>query len=153
MVRTYECTRDVLDHARSFHQELHKIYQSLADEAKQARVRMLLDYLSRHEANLEANLADFEAEASNKILDTWFKFVPSETRLREIQQLQLEPEMSIPDIVNVALSLDDCLVSLYRDVAEVSVSLEVKEVFNNLLEQEEQEKHRLARNALMVEDL
>lgn len=153
MVQTYETTRDVLDHARAFHGELGKLYERLAGEAQQERVKMLLNYLSRHEEHLEEGLAQYEEGASKRILDTWFKYVPGEDRLRECQSIQLERDMSVDDVVAVALRLDTCLLDLYKEMADTAVSQEVKDVFTNLLDMEEQEKHKLARNTLLLQDL
>ncbi len=37
---------------------------------------MLLDYLSRHEKHREETLAKYEEEASKKVMETWFKYIP-----------------------------------------------------------------------------
>ena len=153
MVKTYECVRDVLDHAKAFHGELKEKYDALEHEASAPRVKMLLDYLSRHEAHLQESLSDFEEDASAQILDTWFKYVPSEAQLQQISQIKLDEDMSIRDVVETALRMDNLLVDLYRDVAEVAVTDDVKAVFTNLLALEEREKHRMVRNSLMAEDL
>ena len=152
-MKTYERTRDVLDHARTFHNELRKAYQKLSSETEKERIRMLLDYVSRHEEHLEESLTAYEARASKKVLDTWFKYVPEEDKLQNVQDLKLEPDMSIDDIIDVTLRMDNCLVDLYKEMAEAAVSQEVKEVFTNLLNMVEQEKHKLVRNALHLKDI
>lgn len=153
MTKTFERTQDVLDHARIFHNELRRLYEQLSTETEKERVRMLLDYLSRHEEHLEESLAAYEEGASKRVLDTWFKYVPAEDKLEKFRDVKLEPDMSVDDVVDVALRMDDCLVDLYKEMAEVAVSQEVKEVFTNLLEMEEQEKHKLVRNALQLKEI
>ena len=49
----FETTKDVLDHARDFHRQLSDHYAQLRDKAERERVKMLLDYLSRHEKHLD----------------------------------------------------------------------------------------------------
>ena len=152
-MKSFERTQDVLDHARAFHKELQRLYQQLSTETEKERVKMLLEYLSRHEEHLEQSLSAYEAGASKRVLDTWFKYVPQEDKLQKFRDVKLEPEMSVDDVIEVALQMDNCLVDFYKDMAEVAVSQEVKEVFTNLLEMEEQEKHKLVRNALQLKEI
>lgn len=152
-MKTFERTQDVLDHARTFHNELRRLYEQLSTETQKERVKMLLEYLSRHEAHLEESLAAYEAGASKRVLDTWFKYVPQEDKLKEFQDVKLEPDMSIDDVVDVALRMDNCLVEFYKDMATMAVIPEVKEVFTNLLEMEEREKHKLVRDALQLKEI
>ena len=153
MVKTYERTQDVLDHARAFHSKLSELYENLAEEAQQERVKMLLTYLSRHEEHMEESLAGYEEGASRSILDTWFKYIPGEAKLLQCEGITLEPDMSVDDIVAAALRMDNCLVDLYKEMAATAVSQEVKEVFANLLRMEEQQQHKLVRNTLLLQDI
>ena len=153
MVKTYERTQDVLDHVRAFHDDLGKRYEQLSSESQQERIKMLLNYLGRHERHLEECLADYEETASRGILETWFKFVPQEARLLKLDDMKLTPDMSVDDIVDVALRMDNCVVELYRELADISVSQQVKDVFTNLLTMEEEQKHKMIRNTLMLNDL
>ena len=152
-MKTFERTQDVLDHARTFHNELRRLYEQLSTETQKERVKMLLEYLSHHEKHLEQSLAAYEESASERVLDTWFKYVPQEDKLKEFQDVKLEPDMSIDDVVDVALRMDNCLVEFYKDMAEVAVIPEVKEVFTNLLAMEEKEKRKLVRDALRLKEI
>jgi rubrerythrin len=152
-LKAFERTRDVLEHARVFHKQLSELYHQLEGKAERERVRMLLDYLSRHEKHLDESLASYEEEASRMVLDTWFQYTPEADTSQLLAQIKLQPGMSVSDVVRVALRLDDYLVDLYRSMAEHSDIPEVREVFTNLLDMERQEKHQAARNALRLDEM
>jgi len=46
----YGQAKGIIDAGRAFHQRASTFYQQLHDKAEGARVKMLLDYLVRHEA-------------------------------------------------------------------------------------------------------
>lgn len=150
---TFEQTRDVLDHARSFHHQVAELYQRLEDRVEKERVQMLLDYLQRHEKHLEQSLADYEDEASKWILDAWFQYTLEEDPSDLLSSVEIREDMSVDDVVRLALRLDDYLIDLYRNMAERADLPEVREVFANLLELEQQDEHQIARNALRLDEM
>lgn len=152
-MKNFEQTRDVLDQVRDFHRQVSELYHRLADEAGKERIKMLLDYMSRHEQNMEESLKEYEDEASEMILNTWFQFVPDDSILKSVQDIQLQPDMSVEDVISLALRLDDILIDLYKRMVEEAEIPEVQEVFQNLLEMENQEKHLSVRNSLSVDDI
>ena len=60
----YVQVRDLLEQAARFHADLAAFYHRLPGEAGQQRVKLLLDYMSTHEANLKDSLDTFDEEAS-----------------------------------------------------------------------------------------
>ena len=60
--------------------------------------------------------------------------------------------MSVDDVVDLGMRIDDCLIAIYAELAEAAKSSEVKRVFLNLWEMENKEKRQLARNAPRVLD-
>ena len=65
----YKKTRDILDRARTFHNNISERYRTLSVAAEKEKVKMLLDYLSRHEKNLAKSLEEYEEDASREILE------------------------------------------------------------------------------------
>ena len=149
----FEQTRDVLEHARDFHAKLARFYHSLADEAQQERLKLLLDYISRHEQHLGESLDQFEDDATTKLLDTWIDFSQDSEILRFPADISIEPDMTVDQVIEIAMKMDECLVQLYRQLVAHTDVPEVREVFENLLALEEGEKHRIARQALGVKDI
>ena len=144
----YKRTKDLLDRARLFHKRLGELYKRLETVSKQEQVKMLLDYMSRHEKHLTESLSKYEEEASRRVMDYWYKYTPNNKSCENLENIELRPDMTIDDVISLAMRMDECLVELYRSVAENAESEEVKEIFNSLLEMEKQEKVELLRNAL-----
>lgn len=131
----FEQVRDVIDRARRFHHEIAEFYRQLEDHADKEKVKLILQYLERHELMLEGKLKDFEDDAGANILDTWFKYAPNEEIQKIIAQLVVKDDMSPPEVVNMALKLDDAMLNLYRQAADNAAVDEVRDVFNNLFEE------------------
>ncbi len=142
--------RQLLDRARDVHHDLSERYEHLSRTAEGERVRLLLEYMSRHEDYLEQCLAQYEEDAEGHVLDYWMRFEP-EMDLSECGVLT--PDMSIAEVITVALRLDECLVRFYRQIAENATSVEVRELFVRLTALEKREELLKVRNAIEMEDL
>jgi len=149
----FERTRDVLDHVRAFHERVSSFYENLADEANQQRTRMILDYMSRHEKHLQESIGRYEEDAAKEILDTWFQYSPEEDLLVRLTDIEVTHDMSVDDVVGIAMRLDDSLIELYGELEESALSENVKDLFSNLLELEKQEEHKIARTGLEAKTL
>ena len=140
--------RDIIDHTKAFHKRLSEFYQDLADHEEAVRVKLLLDYIVRHEKHLEKALADYEESASTQILDTWFQFSQDESTLKSPEDIQIKPDMSLEDVIRMGLELDGQVIRVYEDAAANADVPEVRRVFKYLLELEKHEEHHLVRAAL-----
>ncbi len=144
----YKKTGDIIDRAREFHGKLADLFHTFSESAEKETVRMLLDYLGRHERHLELSLAQYEESASKQILETWFKYEPERATARCIDGVKFSPSMSIEEVTKMVLQLDDCLINLYREAAHNAQSQEVREVFRSLLEMEREEEIQVMRRAV-----
>ena len=149
----FEQVRDILDHAREFHKRLGEFYQNLADHEEAARIKMLIEYLGKHEKLLEQGMVNFEESVSKQILDTWFQFTQDKTILKLPKAMDIKSHMSVEDVIRIGLELDNRLIEFYKDAAENSEVPELKEVFNNLLEMEQEEERHLVRAVLDSSDI
>jgi hypothetical protein len=107
-----------------------------------------LEYLSRHEAHLDVCLAQFEEHTSAAILDTWIQYVPELDELAGLAEISLGPAMSIEQVVDLALSLDETLVGFYAQLRDQSDSAEVRELFEGMLRLEQVDEITLRKQAL-----
>lgn len=149
----YQTVKDVVDHSRQLHQQISSIYKKLSEEQSQSRVAMLLDYLKRHEDHLEESLHQFENDKSQKVLESWFQYAPDQNIAEVLNEIQVTDHMTTDEVVTMALKLDDYFIDLYQDMVDHSSSNAVKDVFQNLLEMEQQEKIRVAKTALQLNDI
>ena len=144
----FDQTKDVLGHAREFHQKLSVFYEDLKESAGKERTRALLDYMSRHEQYLVDCLAQYEEQVSDNVLDSYFKYGSESAKLTDIADFEIKPEMEFEDVLAAAMHFDACLVDFYREMAQRSLSGKVREVFENLLVMEQHEQIELSKQAL-----
>jgi hypothetical protein len=123
----------------------------MGNVAEQPRVKLLADYMARHEKILERSLAKFEEGASRGVLNTWFKNAPSVATGKCFEGVEIKPDMNIEDVIRIALKLDDCLLELYRSMADAAMAKDVKELFDQLLKAEMREERLTVRSALEME--
>lgn len=148
----YQTVKDVLEHARQLHKQITSFYKQLANRQHQERVKMLLDYLVRHETHLEQMLSRFEQDKDQTIWNEWFQFAPDDKLQQALTGAVVHADMSVDEVISLALQLDDYFINMYRDMAVNASSASVKAVFENLLAFEEQEKIRTVRTALELND-
>lgn len=149
----YKTVKDVVDYSRKLHLQISKLYQEISQKQTQERVKMLLDYLQRHEAHLEKSLNQFEHDKSQKVLESWLQYAPDQNISDVLETIEINDHMTTDEVIEMALKLDDYFIVLYTDMVENASSSAVKAVFQNLLEMEQQEKIRTAKTALTINDM
>lgn len=149
----YGQAKEILNYAREFHNKVSEFYQQLADKAQSARVKLLLDYMVRHEKHLERSLKQFEDTISSKALDAWYQYSKEQRTFLPLDALKYSPVMTVDDVMKIGSTIDNCLIASYKGVADTAANTEVREIFKNLLQMEEQEKHIKARLVLGINDM
>ncbi|WP_430933936.1 hypothetical protein [Saccharicrinis sp. 156] len=152
-MKAYKQTFEIIDYARLFHKKLNDFYEQLHEKSEKQRVKMLLEYLSKHEKHREETLANYEKEASEKVMDTWFKYVPGNISSECLEKMVIKPDMSVDEVVDSALLMNNCLIKLYKGLIEETKIDEVKEVFISLLKRIEKEERDLVRDATRLKDI
>jgi hypothetical protein len=149
--------RGIIDHARQFHKQVGAYYHHLADHSERERLRLLLEYMSRHEERLEAALADYEGAAPAKILDTWLQSANEtdafKTACDKLRTVKIDSSSDVDDIMQLGVELSDCLIGVYRDLAQRAEPDSVQQVFENLLHMEEKAQRQFVRDAERLADL
>ncbi len=148
----YVQVRDLLKQVRDFHGQMAGYFEGLSTQAEKARVRLLLEYMSSHETNLQSSLAAFDEDASRAVLDTWVDCRHCEEIIATCEQTPIEPKLSVEGVAQVAMDVDACLLHFYEEVAKKANSESVREVFRNMISMEQAELRQLARNALSAMD-
>jgi len=88
-----------------------------------------------------------------KAMDAWYQYAQEQCILETFDVSQYSEDMTAEMVMEIGLNIDSCLVASYKGMAEGATSAEVREVFENLLLMEEQEKHKLARIALEIDTM
>lgn len=149
----FKTAKDLLAQAAALHEGLAAYYQRLAGESSREKVKLLLDYLSRHERNLAAELARYNEAASRGVLDAWLNHELDGEFLKCVPPAQPVADLDINALIDLAIQLDDCIIDLYQLVAMQCQLPEAREAFVNLVAQEREEKKRMVRQAMRLNDL
>lgn len=149
----YQTVRDIIDHSKRLHHDLGEFYRSLEDKVQSDRVKMLLNYLARHEEHIEESLKKYTLDANQNLWDEWFQFGPDEKLTDLVSELKFAATHNLDEVVKMALAVDDYFIDLYKKLSINASSEKVRELFVNLVEMEELEKTRTVRSALELSDM
>ncbi len=149
----YGQAKEILNYARDFHLQVGEFYQQLADKAESSRVKLLLDYMIRHEKHLERALKDYEQGISTQALNAWYQYSKEQRTFKPLDAMKYSKLMTVEDVMAIGTTIDNCLITSYKGVAETATTPEIREIFDNLLQMEEQQKHVKARIALGINDM
>lgn len=145
--------REFIDFGKHIHGAARALYDDLNDESARGRVKMLLDFLVRHEQHMEETLSRFGKETRSGILEGWLEYSPELDVDAVIHSCDLPESPSTDDILQAALTFDDALVALYREVAGKANDARTKAFFRDLLNLEEREQIQVARAAMSMADM
>lgn len=149
---SYSTVGDILQYSKDLHVHARKLYEQLKDSSQRERVDMMLDLLSEHEKTLGAQVADLHGSASKAVLNEWHQFEPKKIEEVLVNCQALNSEMSVDNLVDVALKIDDFMIDFYRQIASEATSRATREIFTNLIQLEENEKMQIVRASLSAYD-
>lgn len=138
---------DFLREAEAFHEELHRLYESLEHEAFREDVKALLTYMSVHQEAIARCLRDYERGAGRKVLDAWFKVAPDVTHPTEWRRLELRPDTTPSEVVAYAMKMDASLMAMYETLLREAVSQDLRDALQNILDIEQREEVKLLRTS------
>lgn len=149
---SYSTVRDILGYSQKVHQHASALYEQLREETQRERVDMMLKLLSHHEEGLAAAVADFRDSSRSRILEEWHQFEPEDIGDLLSECRAIHPDISVDELVMIALKVDEFLIGVYRQLSAEASSSEARELFENLAVSEEAEKIRTVRAALSAGD-
>jgi rubrerythrin len=132
--------------AAEFHKDLREFYERKSREVLSPEVETLLQYLSRHEGSLAEIIEAYEDDAPPEILDAWFKVAPELRAVKQPADLEFAPDATVDEVIDKALEMDESLISVYRMLIRQAVPERLREVLQNLVEDEEREEKRLLKS-------
>jgi len=155
-VTSFKKNEDLLAHIKHFHEQLSQFYESLREATDKPRVEILVEYLRRKKENFEESIREYHDDTgSENVLKRWFKYLPElqEQIDNEIAKFEIKPDITVDEVVEMTMSFNDFLIEIYGHVAERSNNDDVQKLFTRLLEREEREKRRLAKDVALFKDI
>jgi hypothetical protein len=152
-MKTFQQTRDVLENSIDFHSRTSLLYADLAEKTVNERAKLLLNYMSIHEAELMNNQKMFNKGASKKVMDTWLQFTPEQSNQSFFDNLGIDGLFTISDVTGLGFQIDSYLEQLYLSLEKESECSEVRDLFHTIRDIELQEKKELSKTANGIYDL
>ncbi|RUR27309.1 hypothetical protein ELY33_15525 [Vreelandella andesensis] len=151
---TVETIQDVLELTRKLHTDLADVFEHASQASHQERLRMLFDYLSKHERELSQVVALTITSGRPGVLDTWCaeyfdKHSFTFEQLNTTNYLQMNSE----EVMHSLLLIHNQLIDLYRYLSSRAETSAVEELLNGVLALEQHEIMRMMRDAEELEDL
>jgi len=149
----FEQVKDVLKHQEELHGRIRNLYSDLVNTASSERVRMLLNLLCQHEEKFQQSINAHLEQASSTVLDTYFQY-SHETSVEALFDVgQVDASLNADDIEKISTRFSDYLDGLYQNLINVAEIVEVKELFENMLEQQQQERKKLSTDLYSLLDM
>lgn len=151
-LRAYESVSHVLEVLADMHAQLALVLGELAAQASDERRKMNLGYLAGHQSSRAAALLAYREDAETSLLDQWFQIPLPEEPPDLIASLRTQDsdDASIDTLVSGIDAFMDRLLPHLRDRAETR---NAKELFEDLLEIENRERHLRSRALASFEQM
>lgn len=133
----------VLKRASDFECELMDYYLGVAGQTKREGVRLLTDYMGRHRKRLSEALERFPADEYRRICAFPIRYEPASAECDHFRTIELPPDATAAQVIDIAVALDECLISIYKQVTQQDIDPEVKELFESLVRREERDEIQL----------
>lgn len=137
---------DFLHWAEKYHQRLADFYCDRGEDAARPEMKTLLAYMARHQESLRKVIQDYERGASKAVLDTWYKASPDPKAFKNPEAAGFRPNMTTSEVIELALDLDKSLLTMYEILIRNAESQGLREMLQNLLQEERREEVKLMRS-------
>jgi rubrerythrin len=149
----FKKVREILRILQNVHNQVIDYYNHLSDTVKKEQVKILLDHMSRNKLAFKKVIEKYEIEGNQPLLDAWIQYTPEESIKKEVDELETNSDMSIDDVIQIAVDFDDWLENYYRYMSETVASSNLKKVFSNLMETVHKEKLELVSRSNILKDI
>ena len=134
---------DVLRHAERFEQMLVEYYHKVAHETTREGVRLLTDHMSRHRNRLAQIIDKMEPAEVRRICCAEVRYEPHAADCKCFEKVNLPQDATAAQLLDAAVCFDECLVDLYNQTARQTNDPHVKDLFETLIQCEQQDEIEL----------
>lgn len=135
--------KEFLNYIEECHIALADLYLRLSVEATDEKVKLLLDFMRNKEQLSHLHLHEYAMQAPVSLLETWLDNMFDQSFPMKCKQMKLQPDLTIEDVVALAMSLDTQLIELMQTAAYNSPTIEAELALENLSNQEEETLHQV----------
>ena len=145
---------DLIDWTRQLHDHLAKCLSHGAEKHRQEGAKLLLEYLSDHEAKIAKMVASFEEKADTKAMHTYVYDYLSHKPIDISESCNMAFEsLDYDSICLEVFNFHEEVMDLYRTLMGKAETIAVRELLESLLAMEKHEAMRLASQTGRMHDL
>ena len=149
-----ETMGDVMDWTRAVHANMAECLEHCSRDSRRERVKMLLDYLAKHEHQLDHVYELSKEDVSRQALDTWCQEFFEKAPVRPHEKCSEDfRDRDTGEILAAVVAMHDKLIEFYRYMVSRAEVTSTRELLQALLDLEEHEAMRMARDGGRLEDL
>tara|TARA_R110001583_G_scaffold164447_1_gene316928 strand:- start:8884 stop:9339 length:456 start_codon:yes stop_codon:yes gene_type:complete len=130
--------KDFLLYIEDCHKALADLYQRLSVEANDDKVKLLLEYMKNKEQISYLHLHQYVQQAPLSLLNTWLDNFFDQSFPLRCKELELKPELSVEDVVTLAIQLDMQLIEAMQAAANNSPTIEAEAAIASLTSKEKE---------------
>ncbi|MFU8877183.1 MAG: ATPase [Wenzhouxiangellaceae bacterium] len=145
---------ELIEWTRQLHEQLAAHLSDCATKNEEIRAKALLQYLADHETRIEKVVAGFERQADPKAMKTHVYDYMSKAPIRTHRTCDIHcSTLGFEDISREVLDFHSQVIELYRTLAGKADTPAIKNLISPLLEMEEHQAMRLAKQTGRMADL
>ncbi|MBM4017570.1 MAG: hypothetical protein FJ288_04445 [Planctomycetes bacterium] len=122
---------------------LSAYYATIASHTAREGVRLLSDYMARHRVRLRDALDRLDPSDAARLSETPLRYQPKAADCTCFEKVHLPEGATASDVLDAAITFDDCLILLYRQVLAQEIAPEASELFESLLRSEQRDQMEL----------
>lgn len=149
----YKRAIDFIEFVKNLHNDFKNYLEKCLDNLNRERVKMILGYLAEHERKMIETIDDYKNGLDKGIEETWYQFIELPEKPACMKNLIFNYDMSIDDVLELISKVDNCLITLYKKLSEISVTEETRKIFENLANLEKNELRKVVHNIQKASEL
>ena len=134
---------EILEHVEEFEEILRDFYAKLSEKTTHEGVRLLTEYMSRHSLHIHELLKELNPSRKKTICSTPLPYTPHFPGKHCVDLVKLPADPTAIEVLDAAVSFDECLVQMYHSVADQPVSQDIKDFFESLIRNLEKDEVEL----------
>ena len=123
---------DVLAMAEALYRRLESKVHLLEDHRQGAEVLALLQFVEQRTHLVGETLRTAQQADDNRALQSWLMYHPEFTATDAFERLEIHDGISAEELMAAVLSMEDCLLKLFRETESLAESGPARELFTNL---------------------
>ncbi|HEY7867566.1 MAG TPA: hypothetical protein VIC51_16375 [Psychromonas sp.] len=142
-VMPFKPVKDFLSYIEECHRALADFYRRLSIEVNNDKVKLLLDFMINKEQLSYLQLHQYKQQAPPSLLETGLDNGFEHNFPTKCQQMTLKAELSIDEVVALAMNFDIQLIELIQTAAYNAPTIEAEIALEKLTNQEEETLHHV----------